>query len=308
MAQKSRIYISSPYSLEESRQNLRKAILKFLGEADFECQEFGKTGLPKRMGWSFEQAQDVMKRCHGTLVLALARWWVEAEPDSIPIPSEYNHFEGALSLGQSLPTMIVCEKTMGLRGILSYANGQLITHIDLDAMIAAGALSDTDAAYRWLRASNFLDDFNNWRDEVRRRRHVFLAYSSKAQDTAQVIRQYLETLDYSVHDWKRDFTPSSTILEQIEEASNICLCGIFLLTKDDLLAGEDGMAAPRDNVIFEAGYFVKAWGKERAAIIIEKGAKIPADIGGIIYIPLNDRSNISATTWEDINKFLKKRL
>ena len=43
-------------------------------------------------------------------------------------------------------------------------------------------------------------------------------------------------------------------------------------------------------MLLEAGYFTQARGKERVAIIREAGAKMPADLGGIIYLSLEDRS------------------
>ncbi|MEO5775307.1 MAG: TIR domain-containing protein [Flavobacterium sp.] len=66
-------------------------------------------------------------------------------------------------------------------------------------------------------------------------------------------------------------------------------------------------ASPRDNVIFEAGYFMKAKGKERILIIQEEGTKMPADIGGNIYLPLKKRNDISTIT-ADIQYFLENRL
>ena len=58
------------------------------------------------------------------------------------------------------------------------------------------------------------------------------------------------------------------------------------------------MAAPRENVVFEAGYFIHAKGHQRVLIIRESGekrsAKMPADLGGAIFAPLPDLSNIEA--------------
>ena len=87
-------------------------------------------------------------------------------------------------------------------------------------------------------------------------------------------------------DWTKGFKAGESILDQIETASSNCSSGIFLFTKDDTLEGGDDAAAPRDNVIFEAGYFINSKGKDRVLIIVEKGAKMPADIGGDIYISL----------------------
>ncbi len=59
------------------------------------------------------------------------------------------------------------------------------------------------------------------------------------------------------------------------------------------MSGEVQHAAPRDNVIFEAGYFMNAKGRERVLIVREDGAKMPADVGGSIYLTLKDRADIS---------------
>jgi predicted nucleotide-binding protein len=43
----------------------------------------------------------------------------------------------------------------------------------------------------------------------------------------------------------------------------------------------ENRAVPRDNVLFEAGYFIQAKGKDRVLIVREAGAKMPADLGGM---------------------------
>ena len=53
------------------------------------------------------------------------------------------------------------------------------------------------------------------------------------------------------------------------------------------------VAAPRDNVVFEAGYFIGVKGKRNVLIIRESGSKMPADLGGDIYAPLPDRASIA---------------
>ncbi len=74
--------------------------------------------------------------------------------------------------------------------------------------------------------------------------------------------------------------------------------GIFLFTKDDDLDLPDVSAAdrsaPRDNVVFEAGYFSGLKGKRNVLIVREVGSKMPADLGGDIYASLADKNDISA--------------
>jgi predicted nucleotide-binding protein len=50
---------------------------------------------------------------------------------------------------------------------------------------------------------------------------------------------------------------------------------------------------PRDNVVFEAGYFIAAKGKRNVLVIREAGSKMPADLGGDIYALLQDRGAIA---------------
>jgi predicted nucleotide-binding protein len=108
-----------------------------------------------------------------------------------------------------------------------------------------------------------------------------------------------------VLDWK-DFTPGRSILQQIEGAAERCNAGIFLFTEDDKLptSAFPNQAAPRDSVVFEAGYFINSKGKDHVLIIQEAGAKTPAELGGEIYGSLEDKSNI-ATIEETVRKFVK---
>ena len=66
----------------------------------------------------------------------------------------------------------------------------------------------------------------------------------------------------------------------------------MLLTNDDHLVGPENLSAPRDNVIFEMGIFTEAKGRERVLVVRDQGAKIPADIGGRIYLSIQDRDDI----------------
>jgi predicted nucleotide-binding protein len=59
--------------------------------------------------------------------------------------------------------------------------------------------------------------------------------------------------------------------------------------------------------VFEAGFFMSMRGKERTLVIREQGAKMPADLGGIIYASLEDRDKISAID-TILREFLEGRL
>jgi predicted nucleotide-binding protein len=95
-------------------------------------------------------------------------------------------------------------------------------------------------------------------------------------------------------DW-HDLPASRFIMDNIVEAERQTMFGVFLLTKDDnQIEKESIQAVPRDNVVFEAGYFAGAKGPRFDLIIHESGAKLPIDLGGFVYLELKDGSDISS--------------
>ena len=91
-----------------------------------------------------------------------------------------------------------------------------------------------------------------------------------------------------------DFRAGGSILGEIENARSSCSCGIFLFTEDNPLEGTTEGAAPKDNVVFEAGYFMSAKDPERSLIIREGDAKMPADVGGAIYLHIEKGGDVNS--------------
>jgi predicted nucleotide-binding protein len=160
----------------------------------------------------------------------------------------------------------------------------------------------------WLGTDSFSIPFGRWIGALQRRRDIFLGYCSSSEATARQVKTFLEQdIGAAVLDWKTDFLPAGSILQQIEDAAARCTAGVFLFTRDDTLSGLGEQAAPRDNVVFEAGYFAAVKGKQRVLIIRERGSKMPADLGGDIYVPLDDRADIGPIK-EQILRFAQSRL
>jgi predicted nucleotide-binding protein len=211
------------------------------------------------------------------------------------LPTEWNHYEGAVAKTLGLPTLILVERGVADTGIAYAGGGEPIL------------FAPPDPTVEWLKEETFRHRFTLWLDQLKRRRDVFLGYCSKAQDTANAINLFLTKLGVSVLDWV-DFSAGGNILDEIERASWMSSAGIFLFTRDDLLEEEQGdRPAPRDNVIFEAGYFTQSKGRERILIIRESGVKMPADVGGTIYLPLKNRKDISSIETQ-LRSFVEKRL
>ena len=81
-----------------------------------------------------------------------------------------------------------------------------------------------------------------------------------------------------------------TIIEKFEKYANVG-AAIALFTNDDIGYAKDTndrRPRARQNVVFEAGYFMGKFGRDRVILIAEKGIEIPSDLNGVVY---TDRDN-----------------
>jgi hypothetical protein len=283
-----RVFISVPTDkhLDARQRSLKHAILNGIRNEGLEPQEFLVSGLPFRMAYNFENAREVMERCQGAVILAFARWRNKEKYWNIgnaALPTVWNHYEGALAKALEKETLVVTEEMVPPDGITWTGGGHIILRIP------------EPAGVEWVQTNEFQPQFRAWVNAVKARKHIFLGYSSKARATANDIIKFLQSIGVTVRDWEVDFHPGGTILDEIRDAARSTLGGIFLLTKDDdLVSGDTQYAAPRDNVIFEAGFFMQSKGRNRVLMIREQEAKMPADVGGSIYISLRDRNDITS--------------
>lgn len=292
-----RIFVSatSDRSLDERRRQLKAAIIQRIQDAGYAPQEFWEMGIAADLAWSFDNVDYVMRQCIGAMVIGFPRWVMADEEDTVRLVGEYHHYEGAVALTLGLPLMIIAEEGVEDRGIVWSGGGRPITRLP------------DDATSNWLDSPEFTKRFNSWRQALVARRDVFLGYCSKGVGTAAQIQLLLERHGATVRNWAMDFRFGASILDELEAARAACSCGIFVFSEDDPLEGISGGAAPRDNVVFEAGHFISSKGASRCLIIREGNAKMPADLGGFIYVPL-DRAGAVAAIEGRLVQFLETNL
>jgi predicted nucleotide-binding protein len=78
----------------------------------------------------------------------------------------------------------------------------------------------------------------------------------------------------------------STIIEKIERNSDVG-CAIILMTADDFgkAKGEENFSPrARQNVIFEAGYFIGKLDRSKVIMLHDEGIEAPGDLAGCVYI------------------------
>ena len=234
---------------------------------------------------SLKAQSSVIRNCQGVLATAFSQWEAQRlwrKGPGATFPTEFNHIDVALAEVMGKPLLGLVEEHVTKRGVLR------------PGLINRVVEMPEDLNPDWLNKNKFQRYFKAWLNEVNGQSHLFFGYSGAASGTANQIQLWLLNQGFKVIDWK-NFRPGESILTRLEEAVNKSACGVFLFTADDIkIKGNMISASPRDNVIFEAGYFSSMKGKARTLIILETGAAIPADLGGDIYLKLGNRDNVSS--------------
>jgi CRP/FNR family cyclic AMP-dependent transcriptional regulator len=118
---------------------------------------------------------------------------------------------------------------------------------------------------------------------------IFIICSAEALEIAKSIRIALEH-DAQVVIWSDEniFPPGSYALEALENEVNLADFGIALAEPDDLVTSRHKTSStPRDNVIFELGFFMSRLGRPRTLLLVPKSqdVKLPSDFKGLTPIP-----------------------
>ncbi len=118
---------------------------------------------------------------------------------------------------------------------------------------------------------------------------VFLGSSTQQSKLLSAIARGLDEIA-DVDAWTNAFNPGVSTLDRLVELTRAVDFAVFVFGQDDWTskgAAPDpgaGQAAPRDNVVFEAGLFGGALGMRRTFILHARGAKLPTDLLGMTSI------------------------
>ena len=127
--------------------------------------------------------------------------------------------------------------------------------------------------------------------------NCFMGYAGKSSMLASMIKDNIrrDFPNISLMDWEWDFHLGNQLFTEIDTMSKTSQIGIFLITKDDVIVTDESeeQFIPRDNVIFEVGFFAARLDFFHTIMIIEKGTKIPSDLAGILNISFDKTSDIS---------------
>jgi hypothetical protein len=271
----------------QRRDNLSKGQLRFYDALQQRIQAAGLRILPGTRGT--DRIEDLYSRVlasQGVAILVLGQWeghrMNRDHEKAWTLASEFTHITAAMAVSAGRPILAMREKSVDQRG--AFRPGSIHPLIELPGSL------DPD----WLDSPAFNYEFKKWLEQIHSFRHIFLGYSSKAAEVGAKINLFLtQKLGLQVFDWN-DFQTGDSIWDSIEVAKRRTIGGIFLFMADDRLSGAKRQFAPRDNVVYEAGFFAGAKGRSQSLIIREENAKIPSDLGGILFLELKDRNDISS--------------
>jgi hypothetical protein len=302
-----RIFFSLPYTtsrngneigLSDLQRGLAEHLAFKVKSMGYAVEAFLSRGITvspaSAKSWTYQGVEELMRRCIGAVFVGMPRWIFKVPEAEWRLATEYSHFEAGMAVTLGLPRLVIVEEGLSHRAVFDPKHEFI-------------SWCPQEAGPAWLESGEFANALNGWKHGLDQHRDVFLGYSGKSSGLAKNVKLYLTSLGVTVLDWKTDFVPGGAVFDQIRETALRCSGGIFLFTKDDQMAGKRGVSAPRDNVVFEAGYFAAAKGKERVLIVREQGAKLLTDLGGDIYAALENPSDISSVE-QDIVKFVEHRL
>jgi hypothetical protein len=297
-----RVFISAPRDVrinhDPVRLQVKSDILREVGQLGYIPSAFltptGGTGLAAGEGWSPQAVLDVAKKCVGSVLIGVPFWKITIDNREAWLPSDYCSHEGAVAHALGLPVLAV---SVGIEG-----RGFFDEHVRGHRILSAFPPGSS-----WTVSDEFTGPLHRWSDEIQSRRDVFFGYCSKSAELATKIQASIESIGATVHNWEMNFRAGESILGEISTASSHCSCGLFLFSEDDRYEGAADVVAPRDNVIFESGYFMSTRGHDRCLIIRHGEAKMPADLGGTIYLQLQRGSDVS-TIESRLHRYLRDQL
>src|SRR5262249_53589055 len=120
---------------------------------------------------------------------------------------------------------------------------------------------------------------------------IFLGSSGKQEKLLQALTRSLSDIA-RVEPWMTSFNPGTSTLDRLLELTREVDFAAFVFAQDDWTTSSpsassqpgSGQAAPRDNVVFEAGLFGGVLGMRRTFILHASGAKLPTDLLGLTSI------------------------
>lgn len=169
--------------------------------------------------------------------------------------------------------------------------------VKVDEPSFTAALDEHPSSWRLVASelARRIEQRNSYVNRVNPRPRVFIVSSAESLAIADEIQLGLQYANCVVIRWSDDeiFPAGAYPIEALEEQMRQADFCIAIASADDIVrARHRQQAAPRDNVIFELGYFMSSIGRHRTMLLVPRGTdiKIPTDFKGITPISYDDNT------------------
>ena len=117
---------------------------------------------------------------------------------------------------------------------------------------------------------------------------IFLIHG-RDHGTRETVARFLESLGLEPVILQEQPDEGQTIIEKFEQYARVNFA-VALFTSDDVGGLPDDGLQPRvrQNVVFELGYFIGKFGRNRVRVLVKGAPEIPSDYSGVLYIPLDE--------------------
>ena len=117
---------------------------------------------------------------------------------------------------------------------------------------------------------------------------IFLIHG-RDHGTRETVARFLENLGLEPVILQEQPDEGLTIIEKFEQYARVNFA-VALFTSDDVGGLPDDGLQPRvrQNVVFELGYFIGKFGRNRVRVLVKGAPEIPSDYSGVLYIPLDE--------------------
>jgi hypothetical protein len=148
-----RIFVSMPADAwqTDAERDLKWGIVERIEQLGFVTEVFtdprGTDSLAASQSWSREACEAVMRRCEGCVLIGMPRWHMREGAEHIALPTEFNHYEGAIAQMLRLP-------------LLSYVQDGVAPRVVFDRSVAGymGRIPALPSA-AWFKSKEFAVPF-----------------------------------------------------------------------------------------------------------------------------------------------------
>jgi hypothetical protein len=121
-----RVSVTMPFDqwLSASQNNLKWGIVDEIEALGYETEIFfdprGKPSLAAAKAWSGSEADRVIRRCVGTVLIGMPRWSFSTPEGAVNLPTEFCYYEGALAYTLRLPILVLVQENVLRRVVLEH--------------------------------------------------------------------------------------------------------------------------------------------------------------------------------------------